>query len=94
MLQNLNRITKLDDIKSQKNHLDCNGCDILDSTNIIELRKYILYLRNKGINAFAKSSCVNANILERKNPSGYYDIENEYCIMCGNCSMSKPVSAE
>lgn len=86
VLQNLSRITRLAEAEGQKNHLDCNGNIPLESTSIMALRKHILYLRSKGINAFAKSSCVNANILKCKNPSGYYDKENEYCIMCGNCS--------
>ena len=89
MLQKISSITKLNEDDNQNNHLDCNGSDTLDSTNIIALRKYIQYLRKIGINAFAKSSCVNANILKCENTSGYYDTDNEYCIMCGHCSSSK-----
>ena len=46
----------------------------------------VLMVGLMGINAFAKSSCVNANILKCQNPSGYHNSESEYCIMCGNCS--------
>lgn len=67
------------------NHLDCNGSIIIPSTSISDLLPHIDMLRTKGISAFLKSSCVNANILSLENPSGYYKRNDKFCIHCGNC---------
>lgn len=67
------------------NHLDCNGEEEIPSTMIDSLIPYIEYLRKKGISAFLKSSCVNANMLQITNPSNYYKHDDKYCIGCGNC---------
>ena len=67
------------------NHLDCNGDILLFSNDVNKLKRYVQYLREKGINAFLKSSCVNANILKTNNPSEYFFHNNEYCIQCKNC---------
>ena len=67
------------------NHLDCNGEEEIPSTMIDSLIPYIEYLRKKGISAFLKSSCVNANMLQITNPSNYYKHDDKYYIGCGNC---------
>lgn len=73
-------------VRNQKtNHLDCNGSVSIPSTPVSDLLPHINTLRAKGISAFLKSSCVNANILSLKNPSGYHERNDEFCIRCGNC---------
>lgn len=67
------------------NHLDCNGSVIIPSTSVSDLLPHINMLRTKGISAFLKSSCVNANVLSLENPSGYRKRNDEFCIHCGNC---------
>lgn len=67
------------------NYLDCNEDVAIPSTPISNLLPHINMLREKGISAFLKSSCVNANVLSQKNPSGYYERNDEFCICCGNC---------
>ena len=71
---------------SATSHLDCNGNISIQATEIKELLPYVHYLRSKGVSAFLKSSCVNANVLRIVNPSDYYKVGNPYCIKCGNCS--------
>lgn len=70
---------------SLQNHLDCNGKSPVMSTAIDELLPYIRYLRERGITAFLKSSCVNSNILHVCNISNYHAENYPYCINCGNC---------
>ena len=74
---------------SSMSHLDCNGTISIEATEIQELLPYVYYFRDKGISAFLKSSCVNANVLCTVNPSNYYKIGNPYCIKCGNCSATR-----
>lgn len=66
-------------------YLDCNGTISIESTEVSTLLPYIMTLKRKGISAFLKSSCVNANVLRILNPSHYYQSESPYCIRCGNC---------
>lgn len=81
----LNTVLDLENISNQINHLDCNGKTEIASTSVTSLIQYVKYFRSKGINTFAKSSCVNANILGCYNPSGYFTEHSEYCVLCGNC---------
>ena len=74
---------------STMSHLDCNGTISIEATEIQDLLPYVCFFREKGIPAFLKSSCVNANVLCTVNPSNYYKDENPYCIKCGNCSAAK-----
>ncbi len=74
-----------DDRFKSSNHLDCNGDIILNSTDILDLLPYVKRLREIGINAYLKSSCVNSNILHETNPSRYYFDKSAFCIQCGNC---------
>lgn len=67
------------------NHLDCNGESTVLSTSVSQLLPYINYLRESGVPAFLKSSCVNSNVLHIPNTSNYYTEKNDYCINCGNC---------
>ena len=75
-----------DNCFKSSNHLDCNGDIILNSTDILGLLPYVKHLRELGINAFLKSSCVNSNILHKTNPSRYYFDKSAFCIKCGNCN--------
>ena len=69
------------------NHLDCNGESTVLSTPVSRLLPYADYLRERGVPAFLKSSCVNSNILHIPNASNYYTERNAYCINCGNCKL-------
>ena len=69
------------------NHLDCNGESTVLSTSVSQLSPYVNYLRERGIPAFLKSSCVNSNMLHVPNTSNYYAERNSYCINCGNCKL-------
>ena len=69
-------------------HLDCNGYTQLNATQTKEMLTYVDYLNKKGIRTFLKSSCINANVLQIKNQSNYYEEHNSYCINCGNCAQS------
>lgn len=71
--------------ENNKHYLDCNGEQLFNSNSVASLLPYIHYLREQGISAFLKSSCVNANILQINDPSNYYTTKSEYCIGCGNC---------
>ena len=78
---------------SSTNHLDCNGDVPLISTPTTTLAPHINYLRERGIKAFFKSSCVNSNIMNIPNASNYFFENSSYCINCGNCRQqleSKP----
>ncbi len=71
---------------AESNYLDCNGYTQLNATRTKELLPYVDYLNEKGIRTFLKSSCINANVLQIKNQSNYYEEHNSYCINCGNCA--------
>jgi len=75
---------------SSLNHLDCEGDTPIPSTSISNLYPTLHYLQKKGICTFLKSSCVNSNLLRRKNPSNYYEQGNPYCIRCKNCDTCDP----
>lgn len=70
------------------NHLDCNGESKVLSTSASQFLPYVNYLRERGVPAFLKSSCVNSNILRVPNTSKYYVERNTYCINCGNCKLA------
>lgn len=74
---------------SSFNHLDCEEDSLISSTEISDLLPIVDYLRNKGICAFLKSSCVNSNLLHRYNLSNYYEQNSPYCIHCGNCASER-----
>ena len=67
------------------NHLDCYNKYKMKSTEVDSLLPYLQYMREHGVNAFLKSSCVNANILSLNDPSDYYRQNSQFCIHCGNC---------
>lgn len=77
----------ISNITTANNFLDCNGEMTVGSTSIQMLIPYLEYAKNSGIQAFLKSSCVNANVLGIKNPSDYYETNNSYCVKCGRCKM-------
>jgi DNA repair photolyase len=66
--------------------LDCSENGVYNTYNQEIVNQFLSELRNNGIRAFKKSSCVNANLLKTNNSSEYYKDENNiYCIKCGNC---------
>lgn len=71
--------------ESNDHYLDCDGYQKISSNCASSLRSYVELLRSRGIFAFLKSSCVNANILGINDPSNYYSTKSDYCIDCGNC---------
>lgn len=72
--------------ETESNYLDCNDYTQLNATQIKELLPYVDYLNKKGIRTFLKSSCINANVLQIRNHSNYYDEHHPYCVNCGNCA--------
>jgi DNA repair photolyase len=74
---------------AHNHYLDCDGYQKINSNSVSLLRPYIELLREQGIPAFLKSSCVNANILGSDDPSGYYSTNSEFCIGCGNCNTNR-----
>jgi len=84
-----NNIVELASFKdsSYSQILDCTGNSQIDAFSSNDLDAFVNNLRNKGINAFKKSSCINSNMLKINNISKYYKNDpRNFCIKCGNCS--------
>lgn len=85
----LKELISFDNIKL--NHLDCDGDALLNATDTGELRAAVEYMRRRGIKAFLKSSCINANLLSVVNRSNYYNEQHPYCLKCGNCEKNNEI---
>lgn len=86
----------VNDNNGEQGVVESYNVDVLDCTEnkyykiVLDHRldQFIKKLKENGINVFKKSSCVNANILNVNNTSGYYKkCGNKYCLQCGNCNI-------
>ena len=86
IFKDLESVHQLGAFSTEDSQLDCHGEISITSTSIDEFSDYIQLFKDNGINAFLKSSCINANLHHTNNPSNYYTDNSKYCIHCGNCS--------